>query len=73
MICSHTAIYASLHPYSFRWPKLLTKVCTGGPTYLQVIRSKTYRGYVKLWIIPNAIYNVIRDIRGTYINTVKFN
>jgi hypothetical protein len=25
----------------------------------QVIRSKTYRGYVKPRIIPNAIYNVI--------------
>jgi hypothetical protein len=24
-----------------------------------VIRSKTYRGYVKKRIIPNAIYNVI--------------
>jgi hypothetical protein len=22
-------------------------------------RSKTYRGYVKPWTIPNAIYNVI--------------
>jgi hypothetical protein len=29
------------------------------PPYPQVIRSKTYRGYVKPRIIPNAIYNVI--------------
>jgi hypothetical protein len=27
--------------------------------YPRVIRSKTYRGYVKRRIIPNAIYNVI--------------
>jgi hypothetical protein len=32
---------------------------TGGPPYPRVIRSKTYRGYVKQRIIPNAIYNVI--------------
>ena len=32
---------------------------TGGLPYLQVIRSKTYRSYGKLRIIPNAIYNVI--------------
>jgi hypothetical protein len=31
---------------------------TGVPPYLQVIRSKTYRGNVKPRIIPNAIYNV---------------
>jgi hypothetical protein len=29
------------------------------PPYLRLIRSKTYRGYVKLQIIPNAIYKVI--------------
>jgi hypothetical protein len=29
------------------------------PPYPRVIRFKTYRGYVKLRIIPNAIYNVI--------------
>jgi hypothetical protein len=28
-------------------------------TVSTVIRSKTYRGYVKPLIIPNAIYNVI--------------
>jgi len=32
---------------------------TGGPLYPPVIRSKTYRGYRKQRIIPNAIYNVI--------------
>jgi len=32
---------------------------TGGPPYSRVIRFKTYRGYVKPRIIPNAIYNVI--------------
>jgi hypothetical protein len=31
----------------------------GMTPYLLVIRSKIYRGYVKLRIIPNAIYNVI--------------
>jgi hypothetical protein len=29
------------------------------PPYPWVIRSMTYRGYVKPQIIPNAIYNVI--------------
>jgi hypothetical protein len=29
------------------------------PPYSRVIRSKTYCGYVKLRIVPNAIYNVI--------------
>jgi hypothetical protein len=32
---------------------------TGGPPYPRVIRSKTYRSYVKPQITPNAIYNVI--------------
>jgi hypothetical protein len=32
---------------------------TGVPPYLQLIRSKTYRGYVKPQITANAIYNVI--------------
>jgi len=31
----------------------------GGPPYPRVIRSKTYRGYVKPRIIPNVIYYVI--------------
>jgi hypothetical protein len=34
-------------------------VSTGVPPYPRVIRSKTYRGYVKPRIVPNAIYNVI--------------
>jgi hypothetical protein len=29
------------------------------PPYPWVIHSKTYHGYMKLQIIPNAIYNVI--------------
>jgi hypothetical protein len=29
------------------------------PPYPRVILSKTYHGYVKPQIIPNAIYNVI--------------
>jgi hypothetical protein len=32
---------------------------TGVPPYPRVIRSRAYRGYVKPWIITNAIYNVI--------------
>jgi hypothetical protein len=32
---------------------------TGVPPYPRVIRSKTYRGYVKPHIIPNTIYNMI--------------
>lgn len=31
----------------------------GGPPYPGVIRSKTYRSYVKQQIIPNAIYKMI--------------
>jgi hypothetical protein len=31
----------------------------GVPPYLWIICSKTYCGYVKPQIIPNAIYNVI--------------
>jgi hypothetical protein len=38
---------------------ILISVYTGLPPYLRVIRSKTYRGYVKPWIIPKAIYSVI--------------
>ena len=34
-------------------------VYTGGLPYPRVIRSKTYRGYLKRRIIPNPIYNVI--------------
>jgi hypothetical protein len=32
---------------------------TGVRPYIRVIRSKTYRGYVKPRIIPKAIYGVI--------------
>jgi hypothetical protein len=32
---------------------------TGMSLYPQVIHSKTYRGYVKPWIITNAIHNMI--------------
>jgi hypothetical protein len=40
-----------------RWKGRMTY--TGVPPYPRVIRSKTYRGYVKPRIIPNAIYIVI--------------
>jgi len=33
-----------------------TQQYTGGPPYPWVIRSKTYRSYVKPRIIPKAIY-----------------
>jgi hypothetical protein len=36
-----------------------TRTYTVVPLYPRVICSKTYCGYMKLWIIPNAIYNVI--------------
>ena len=36
-----------------------TQYYTGGPPYPRVIRSKTYSGYGKPRVIPNAIYNVI--------------
>jgi hypothetical protein len=32
---------------------------TSVPPYPQVIRSKTYHGYVKPWIMLNTIYNMI--------------
>jgi hypothetical protein len=34
-------------------------IYTGVFRYPRVIRSKTYRGYVKPQITPNAIYNMI--------------
>jgi hypothetical protein len=37
------------------WPLLFLQY-TGGPPYPQVIRSKTYRGYGKPRVIPNAVY-----------------
>jgi hypothetical protein len=36
-----------------------TKLCTVVPPHSRVIRSKTYRGYLKPRTIPNAIYNAI--------------
>ena len=36
-----------------------SKPYTGGRPYPRAIRSKTYRGYVKPRIIPNATYNAI--------------
>ena len=42
---------------------LLSSSITGGSLYPQVIRFKTYRGYVKPWIILNTIYNMICDFR----------
>jgi hypothetical protein len=38
---------------------LILNLSTGVPPYPQVICSKTYFGYQKPQIIPNAIYNVI--------------
>jgi hypothetical protein len=37
----------------------LEKMYTIVPPYPRVMRSKTYRAYLKPRIIPNAIYNVI--------------
>jgi hypothetical protein len=47
--------------YEFVWVLQGKKRCKDmkEPKYLRIIRSKTYRGYVKPRIIPNAIYNVI--------------
>jgi hypothetical protein len=36
-----------------------TELCTVVPPHPRIIRSKTYRGYVKPRIISNAIYNTI--------------
>jgi len=44
-----TSLYITLSNYS-------AVVGTGGPQYPQVIRSKTYHGYAKPWIIPKTIY-----------------
>jgi len=38
---------------------ILIKLNIGGPPYPRVIRSKTYRVYMKPRIIPNAVYDVI--------------
>jgi hypothetical protein len=42
-----------------RGSEVAQELYTVVPPYLRVIRSKTYCGYVKPWIIPNAIYNMI--------------
>jgi hypothetical protein len=43
--------------------RILQGICikwgTAVPPYLQVIRSNTYRVYVKLWVIPHTIHNVV--------------
>jgi hypothetical protein len=39
--------------------------------YPRVMRSKTYRGYVKPRITPNAT-RIQRDIRVTNVNAVRF-
>jgi hypothetical protein len=41
------------------YPEMSGFECTGVLPYPWVIRPKTYRGYVRPRIIPNAIYNVI--------------
>jgi hypothetical protein len=45
--------------YSIYFTKKSTILNRVVAPYSRVIRSKTYRGYVKPWIIPNVIYNVI--------------
>jgi hypothetical protein len=48
------------HRYCIIWISYYFNVQnTGGPPYPRVIRSKTYRSYVKSGIILNAVYNVI--------------
>jgi hypothetical protein len=42
---------------------------TGVPPYMQVIRSKTYHGYVIPWIIPNDLYEVLPKNLGN-LNSV---
>jgi hypothetical protein len=71
-----TASFHTLYHLFTKYPIIqhCTVWTTGEPPYPRVIRSKTYRGYVKPRIIPNAICKVIqRDIRVTFINTAKFN
>jgi hypothetical protein len=55
-ILKNKAIRVTEYPISVVLWNLLN---TGRPPYPRVIRSKTYRGYAKLRIIPNVIYNVI--------------
>jgi hypothetical protein len=40
--------------------------------YLHVIHSKTYRGYVKPRIIPNAIYKACPSESGTEVGVPLF-
>jgi len=42
-----------------KWTHTHTHTHSGGPPYPRVVCSKTYRGYVKQRIIPNAIHNMI--------------
>jgi hypothetical protein len=48
-------IYTCIYTHRYIYVYVYTVV----PPYRRVILSKTYRGYVKPQIIPNAIYNVI--------------
>jgi hypothetical protein len=44
---------------SLVWKKIDWLIGTVLPQYPRVMRSKTYRGYVKPRIVPNAMYNVM--------------
>jgi hypothetical protein len=54
---SHT--HTNTHPCTNIHICVYIYIITVFPPYPRVIPSKPYRGYVKRWIIPNAIYNVI--------------
>ena len=45
---------------------------TGGPPYPRAVRSKTYRGYGKPRIIPNAIYRVSHESRSLLRESVPY-
>jgi hypothetical protein len=52
-------VIVNIFPFAIILYFLGVLLITGVPPYPQVIRSNTYRRYVKPRIIPNAIYNVI--------------
>jgi hypothetical protein len=54
-----TILISKINDREGKGQKSFLTLYTVVPPYPRVIRSETYRGYVKPQVIPNAIYNVI--------------
>jgi len=60
-MCIYIYIYICICVFMYMYVYMYTHIHThtGGPPYPRIIRLKTYRGYAKPRIIPNALYNEI--------------